>query len=75
VNPDESYNINFLIKDFIWIFILYVLVIFTRFACLLVLSWLLHHDIIGWKESLLMAWGEIPGPINIVMALIVLLGK
>ena len=53
-----------------WIVILYVAVIFGRILFLLILSKILRNDAIKWKETILMGWGEIPGPITIVMALI-----
>lgn len=75
INNKETilYTMNYLIKDLIWIFILYVLVVSCRMIILVMLSFALRNDAIAWKEAVLMSWGEIPGPINIIMALIALL--
>ena len=36
-------------------------------------SWLVGNTTIKWKESLLMSWGEVRGPVNMILAFIVLL--
>lgn len=75
INQDsiDVYTMNYLMKDLIWIVVLYIIVTSVRIVVLMILTIFLRNDTISWKESILMSWGQIPGPVNIVMALIALL--
>ena len=75
INSDatDGYDMSFLTADLSWIVILYVFFVSVRIVFLLLLSKGLRNSAIRWKEALLLGWGEIPGPIAIIMAFIALL--
>lgn len=59
-------------KDIVWIVVLYVFVTAARLIIMQLVSYFVNNETIRWKESVLISWGEVRGPVNMILALIVL---
>ena len=59
-------------KDIVWIVILYAFVTAARLVIMQLVAYFVNNETIRWKESVLISWGEVRGPVNMILALVVL---
>jgi len=59
-------------KDIVWIVVLYVFVTAARLVIMQLVAYFVNNETIRWKESVLISWGEVRGPVNMILALVVL---
>ena len=55
--------------------VIYVMVTTIRMLIVQGISYMVGNETIRWKESLLMSWGEVRGPVNMILAFIVALDQ
>jgi len=59
-------------KDITWIVVLYIFVTSVRLVMMQIIAYFVNNETIRWKESILISWGEVRGPVNMILAFIVL---
>ena len=65
-------KLNLVWKDIVWIVVLYVFVTACRMVIMQLFAYFVNNETIRWKESVLISWGEVRGPVNMILAFIVL---
>lgn len=73
VRGEGSFTWTYIAKDFFWIFILYISVIILRIIAITITSKVLNNRSIEFRHAVFMGWGELPGSLNMILALVALL--